>query len=141
MRIFQRLATLNLKIRSKGPTPQRMIEKATLCLAIGDPDQAIEAVTDLLDEETAKDAVVVRESVWLSALALCLKAAIAEGHVEGAPGVESVPKTDVPALRAKARELLQRIPNLDADETRVLRKLKSGHKLDFIEDLVYLRAD
>jgi len=142
VRIFQRLAQLELDIRRYGPSEKRSLQKAMYCLALGDPDKAIDAVQDLIDRKKgSQEPVVIREAVWLGTLAMCLKVAILEGDVEGAPHLSLPPKTEIPRLRATARDLLLRIPDLDADETRVLRKLKGGERLDFIEELVYLRAD
>lgn len=136
--IFQRISALQLEIRRYGPDSGRVVKLATYTLAIGGPDSTIQILADFL-EPGKSEVAMVREAVWLSALALGVKIGIAEGSIEGAPGVKHVPPEEIPKLRKEAISLLERIPELDAQEAGYLRKLKLAGSMRFLEDMVRVR--
>ncbi len=131
--LTQKVNQAHMDIARHGASAPRVLRLATLCLALGQPGHAVAQVQGILDAN-AEDAVVIREALWLCALALALEIAILEGNVVGAPGLEIHAKTN--ELRAQALDLLGRIPEMDADENRLHRALKNRSSLAFIQDLV-----
>lgn len=136
--VFQRLVKLRQDIKTNGATVEKVLQMATLALAIGNPDQALHW-TNLVMTNPKSPPIAIREALWLAVLAECLKAAIHEGDAEGAPAY--VPDREISSIthRKKAQAILEGLSDLTPDETMLLRKLKLQHSLGCIEVLIHGR--
>lgn len=143
-RVFRRLVRTGLLMQKNGATVERMLQMATYSLAIGHPDNAFEWTRQAVQQA---DCTVEqsRQAVHLSVLALALKAGILEGDIEGTPRVmEAMLPVEVPVnkpvtpveLRRRAITILEAIEDRTSEETILLRKLRLGMTLGYVETLV-----
>jgi len=94
---FQTLAKVNLEMRNKGPTSERLLRKAILEMDVGNYAAGLEAASDAigLDEESP-------EAYYQSAVAHVLLAFVRAGALPLAPGMQELPKDAADVLLARA---------------------------------------
>lgn len=135
--LFQRYVDLSIEIRLNGQSVERTLRKAALALALGQADEALaEAHAAEGMAEASPEARL--EAARLAALSLCLRAAVLEGEVEGAAGWNPHHGGGLGAAecRLEAKRILLAMPELDPDETGLLRKLQLGKSLKGVRDLI-----
>lgn len=134
--VFQRLVVVNADIAHRGPYASLLVKKANLALALGDADQAVGTCAAIL---AADDALPLeqREAKWLTVIGYCLRAAVLEGTLVGAPGVK-VTKADMPPekCRAEARKLLEGMESRQTEEQYLLHLLQRDLPLGHVERLI-----
>lgn len=134
--LFREISALQCQIRDHGPTPQRILRLASLTLRLGRPDQTHQHTTALVNGQS--DPNLVREALWLDALAYCLEAAIAEGKAEGGTGL-AIKADKAAEYRESAKILLKRLnklPDPSAEEVALLRKVEAGGNLAMVENYI-----
>lgn len=144
--LASRFNRVTLEIRRYGPTPKRCFLQARLSLALGQPEKAIEYAESVLKEK-GEEPGVVREALGICARALALEIAILREEAAGAPGLQLTVTLNkgerekkLKELRRQAVDLLERLPDMDRYETRLLRCLRIGASLDFVQDMVRVPA-
>lgn len=137
VKAFQRFASIKLAAKREGETPQRVLQMAALSLVLGQPDQALDYAKRVIKDDSVS-VVAHREAIRLVVLGYCLKAAMLEGDCVGAIGPvrDASPKQ----YRLWARQVLEDLPDLDAEETHLLRRLRLAKDLKIVEIFIQQTA-
>ncbi|MHB8633127.1 MAG: hypothetical protein ACYDBQ_04040 [Thermoplasmatota archaeon] len=138
---FQGLAALSLEIRRSGPTPERLLRKATLEMDIGNHVAALAAA-----RHAGQLASRAGEPHFVAARALVLMALVRARALAGAPGLDEGSETPSQLVRDAVGELHHALRlNPEDEEARedvvVLEALLAAHPVDQQLDITLRQSD